>query len=146
MAIKFGAKSAKIARLGVGALAGSGLNYVVKAVNIPGANTPVVPLTAGVSLNVDDVVELGVSGGALAYGYKKKNATTKLVAGGMIAGILMNKAIEVAGASVNPIPRPITVAYRMNMNKYSPGLGGYSRQTNTYGVHLQTNKGRYTIG
>ena len=85
MAIKFGAKSAKILRLGVGALTGSGLNYMVKAVNIPGMNTPIIPLTAGKSLNVDDVLELGVSGGILAYGYKKKNMTTKLVAGGMIA-------------------------------------------------------------
>ena len=146
MAIKFGAKSAKILRLGVGALTGSGLNYMVKAVNIPGMNTPIIPLTAGKSLNVDDVLELGVSGGILAYGYKKKNMTTKLVAGGMIAGVLANKALEFAGAGVIPIPRPVSAVYRMNMDVSQANLGRSQQLMSTYGVHLQTNKGRYTLG
>lgn len=140
MAIKLGPSAYKIATFGGCVLAGSGLNYIGKALKVPGSSTVVVPLTAGKSLNADDLVELGVTGAILVYGYKHEKKTLMLMAGGLATGIVVNKALELAGAAITPITS-YSASFRVSGAQISQG----SRSMVSYDVHTQITKGKYAL-
>lgn len=132
----------KSAVLGVGVLAGSGLNSLGSKIPIAGMNNTAF-MVGTLPVTYNDVMGAVVSGAAAVYGWKKKRPVVKMVGIGMVAGVALNKTAQYYGFGLSA-PTAAS-SFRMVNNTMPLGLGTRN-MAGMQGIATQITKGRYVVG